>query len=82
MTPDHVSAADGLAIAMLLMIAVSLGMVAALFLSIRSSASRRDHQVDELLEEVAKEEEQGKLPSPPEQAPRTPWEKDEDWWKK
>lgn len=85
MTPDLSTAADSLTIAMLVMIAViavSLAMVASLFLFIRKSPSRRDRQVDQLLEEVAREEEQRKFPAPPKPPQPEPWEKDVDWWKR
>lgn len=82
MPPALLTAADSLTIAMLVMIALGLIMVASLFLFIRKSASRRDRQVEELLDEVSKEEQQGKFPAPPKPPQPEPWEKDVDWWKR
>lgn len=75
------SAADGFAIAMLGMVALSLGVIAVLFLCMRRSAARRDEQVDKLLEEIEAEEkrEAAHQTEPPQ---REPWEKEGDWWKR
>ncbi len=83
MAAYHLSAADGFVIAMLVMMALSLGVVALLFLIMRRNAAHRDRQVEELLREVAEEEEREKhAPAHSEAPDREPWEKDGDWWKK
>ena len=81
MAPEFQSAADGFVIAMLTMMALSLGVVAMLFLCMRRNAASRDHQVEELLEEVAEEEKREEIRKT-HQSPRAePWEKNADWWK-
>ena len=78
-----VSDVDGFAMTMVVILLLSLGVVAMLLASIVRNGKRRDHQVDELLEEVRRSEDDRKIPLPS-TAPeaREPWEKDSDWWKK
>ncbi|HEY1123391.1 MAG TPA: hypothetical protein VGE67_17380 [Haloferula sp.] len=80
-------AADGFAMAMVVILIFSLGILATLAVGIYRSGKRRENEVEKLLEEVRREveeeERQQKHPAPPtgvEQ--REPWEKDVDWWKK
>ena len=76
------AAADGFVIAMLVMMALSLGVLGVLAVCMRRNVARRNRQVDELLEEVAAEEEREKLAQAVGETPaREPWEKDGDWWK-
>ncbi len=75
------SAADGFAIAMLGMVALSLGVIGVLFLCMRRNAARRNEQVDELLEEIAAEEKR-EAAHRTETPQREPWEKEGDWWKR
>jgi len=80
------NAADGFAMAMVLILTLGLGVVALLIASIARHGKRRDHQVEALLEELRREEaEQGRQPavsaSPESTAAREPWERDGDWWK-
>jgi len=83
MGTEHLSAAaDGFVIAMLVMMTLSLGTLVVLALCMRRNVARRNRQVDELLEEVAAEEEREKLAQAVSDAPvLEPWEKDGDWWK-
>jgi hypothetical protein len=87
MIAPQLSATDGFVIAMLAMMVLSLGIIAALLLSMRRNAARRDRQIDELLEEIEEEEKREKpaAPAPRDVATREPnrepWEKDGDWWK-
>lgn len=83
MGTEHLSAAaDGFVIAMLVMMALSLGVLVVLAVCMRRNVARRNRQVDELLEEVAAEEEREKLAQAVGETPvREPWEKDGDWWK-
>ncbi len=83
MATEHLSAAaDGFVIAMLVMMALSLGTLLVLAICMRRNVARRNRQVDELLEEVAAEEARGNLAQAVADAPaREPWEKDGDWWK-
>jgi len=81
MGPEHQSAADGFVIAMLVMMMLSLGVVALLFLCMRRNAVRRDRYVDELLEEVAETERKEKQAALGDAPKPEPWERDGDWWK-
>ena len=81
MGPEHQSAADGFVIAMLVMMALSLGVVALLFFCMRRNAGRRDHQVDELLEEMEETESKQKQAALGDVPKPQPWERDGDWWK-
>ena len=83
MGPDHLSASDGFAIAMLAMILLSMGVIAMLLICMFRNAARRDPHVDQLLDEM---EEAEKKADPTrttgDAAPKQqPWEKDGDWWK-
>ena len=77
---DH-SATDAFALAMLVMMLLSMGVIALLFYTIRRSAQKRDTQVDDLLDEVSRDAKEE-----PAATPRKPtleaWEKEPDWWKK
>ena len=76
------AAADCYVIAMLAVMAMSLGTLLILAVCMRRNVARRNRQVDELLEEVAAEEEREKLAQAVTDTPtREPWEKDGDWWK-
>lgn len=80
-------AADGFAMAMVVILIFSLGIVASLAVGIYRSSKQRENDVEKLLEEVRREaeeeERQQKHPAPPTGAvEREPWEKDVDWWKK
>ena len=76
------AAADGFVIAILVMMALSLGTLGVLAICMRRNVARRSRQVDELLEEVAAEEErENPAQAVAEASPREPWEKDGDWWK-
>ena len=81
-------AADGFAMAMVVILVLSLGIVALLAAGIYRSGKRHENEVEKLLEEVRRDEEeeeaqQQKHPTPPAGTEdREPWEKDVDWWKK
>lgn len=83
MGTEHLSAAaDGFVIAMLVMMALSLGVLVVLAVCMCRNVARRNRQVDELLEEVAEEEARAKhAPTVGEAPVPEPWEKDGDWWK-
>jgi hypothetical protein len=62
--------------------ALSLGVLVVLAVCMRRNVARRNRQVDELLEEVAAEEERAnRAPTVSDAPAREPWEKDGDWWK-
>jgi len=79
--PGDYSEADAFALAMLCVMLLSMGMIAMLFFLIRKSNSRRDAQVDDLLDEVARDAKPRPEPSTPKPVLED-WEKEADWWKK
>jgi len=83
MGPDHFSASDGFAVAMLAMIFLSMGVVGSLLLCMKLNAAKRDPHVDQLLEEMEEEERLEALAKSRGPAPKTsePWERNADWWK-
>lgn len=73
---------DGLALAMLVVLLISFGVIASLLAFMLRSSSRRDSEVDRLLEELAREEKAEKSVKPgPAAEEKQEWEKDGDWWK-
>lgn len=80
---ETISAADGLVLTMLAMMALSFGTVALLAICGLRNAARRNPHVDELIEEVtATEMEQTPAPVATEPAVKLePWEREGDWWK-
>ena len=84
MGPDHLTASDGFAIAMLSMILLSMSVIVMLLVCMFRNAASRDPQVDQLLEEIEDEEANPQRVAPVRgEAPpeNQPWEKDADWWK-
>ena len=83
MATVSLSASDGFVITMLAIIGLSMGVVALLFVCIRRNAARRDHQVDQLLEEVAEAEKKESRAPAVGEVPKSaePWEREADWWK-
>ncbi len=75
---ESMSPADGMVLAMLTMMSLAMGVIALLVFCMRRNASRRDPEVDTLLEEVAAAEKQPARNETPEPKP---WERDSDWWK-
>lgn len=83
MTLGLISDVDGFAMTMVLILSLSFGVVALLLLSITRHGKKRDREVEKLLDEVRRDEEAEKIPTPsatPDR--REPWERDGDWWKK
>lgn len=74
---------DGFAIAMIAILGLSFSFVAVILFVVIRSARRSNPEVDDLLDEVARDE-------PPQPAgdhrkddqPSQPWEKQPDWWQK
>lgn len=79
-----VNAVDGFAMTMVLILVLSLGVVALLVTGIYRSGKRRENEVEKLLDELRREEEEGEghPASPSGGEERAPWEREEDWWKK
>lgn len=72
---------DALALSMLGMLIVTFGMLLGLAVCMIKNASKRDDDVDRLLEDVEEEEKAGeKLKAGVAEKPEE-WEKDSDWWK-
>lgn len=83
MPPEPMSASDGFAIAMLAMILCSMGVIAMLIFCMFRNASKRDPQVDELLDEMAEDERKSKVAgvaAEPSESSEL-WERGADWWK-
>lgn len=73
---------DGLALTMLAMIMLSLGVVVMLLACMLRNASKRDQDVDHLLDEMEREEKSGKpAKAGTAEEKKQPWEKEGDWWK-
>lgn len=81
-TENLSAAADGFVIAMLVMMTLSMGTLIILAICMHRNVARRNSQVDELLEEVAAEEQKAnRAPTMADAPTPEPWEKDGDWWK-
>jgi len=80
------SPADGLAMSMVVILVLSLGVVALLITFIKRSGRKAETEVERLLDELRKDEEEEtkRHPAPPAGPAEKlePWEKEEDWWKK
>ena len=81
-----IPAADGFALAMVVILATSFAVVLLLLLSIVRHGARRNREVERLLEEI---EQQSRAPQPPRQPAgeppqdkAAPWERPADWWKR
>jgi hypothetical protein len=84
MSLGAVNPADGLAMAMVVILVLSFGVVALLVLCIKRNGKQAETEVERLLEELRREEEEEKHPAPPSGTAdaREPWEREEDWWKR
>ena len=71
------SAADALAVSMLVMLTLAFVTLLTIFYSLKKNAGKTD-EIEELMAEIDEPE---KAPSR-KPAPRQAWEKDADWWKK
>ena len=71
--------ADGFAIAMIAVMACSFGFLGVLLATILRNATKRNREVEDLIEEVTREEPKEKAPAG---KSAEPWERDGDWWKK
>ena len=76
--------ADGFAISMLAILALSFGTVLVILVAMLRSGEKRDAEVDRLLDEVSRDDPAPAQPAgraQPEDEPREPWEKPGDWWR-
>lgn len=82
---NQIAAADGLVFALLGMMFLSLLIIGSLIFCMKRNASRRDPDVDDLLEEVAEterqERQQKQTPAIADGPAAEPWERPGDWWK-
>ncbi len=79
-----VTEGDGLAIAMLATILLGFGVIVMLLGCMHRNASKRDNQVDRLLEEMEQNEKEGgkaKARSSRSSPTTEDWEREGDWWK-
>lgn len=79
-----ITAADGFALTMILILALGLGFVFVILFAIHRNMNRHDREVDELLDELRKKEDDPERQPKPRQAAgtkREAWERDSDWWK-
>lgn len=79
MTGVHTSEGDAFAIAMLAVMICGMGVVALILITVLRNASKRNSDIDDLIDEVKEEEGREKAPAGKQ---KEPWEKDGDWWKK
>ena len=80
MSPAHTAETDAFAIAMIVVMISAFGVIALILVTILRNASKRNREVEELIEDIGQEEE--KEEAPVAKKSREPWEKDGDWWKK
>lgn len=79
MPPGHSSESDAFALAMIVALVCGLGVLALLAFTIFRNAAKRNREVENLIDEVSREEPKEKAPAG--QKPES-WERDGDWWKK
>jgi hypothetical protein len=84
MSLGAVNPADGLAMALVVILVLSFSVVALLVVFIKRNGKRAETEVEKLLEELRREEDEEKHPAPPSGTGETrePWEREDDWWKK
>lgn len=81
-TMNQLSAVDGLVLAMLCTMVLSMCVIGLLIFCMMRNVARRNRQVDELLEEVAEtERREAQTPALSEVPKAEAWERDGDWWK-
>ncbi len=76
------SAIDAFALSMLTVVFLSFGMIGLLFLNMARRASRRDLELEQLIQEVATKSEDSTSIRPNNQSTEESWEREVDWWKK
>lgn len=80
-----ISAVDGFVLAMLGMMFLSGGVIVLLIICGLRNSARRNHEVDQLIEEMNQAPETEKIPPSKDNAdaPKPePWERSGDWWRK
>jgi|GEM_PF-551546 len=72
---------DGLALAMLAMVTLAFGVILTLLVCMIRNSSRRDAEVDRLLEDFQEDEKKGEPAKTAIEEKKEDWEKDGDWWR-
>jgi hypothetical protein len=75
----HSSEADAFALAMIVFMVFGMGIVGMILFTVFRNAAKKNREVDDLIDEVARKEGKQKTPAAP---VSKEWEKDADWWKK
>ncbi len=75
------NAIDALAISMLAVLLAAFGVVALLFMSMARNASRRDLELERLMQEATAENDHAPSPAGAKEPRRAAWEREVDWWK-
>jgi hypothetical protein len=79
MNPTGVNESDGFAIAMIVMLAVSMLVVFSIIFSIFRNTARRSKELED---EPPVSPQIPKKTAGQKEKPKEPWERDSDWWKK
>lgn len=79
MMPVHSNEADGFAIAMIVIMVLAFGVIGTIVFTIFRNARKRNRDVEELMDEVEREEKKTRTPGSKKTG--EPWERDGDWWK-
>ncbi len=79
MMPLHSNETDAFAIAMIVVMIGAFGVIALIIFTILRNASKRNHDVEELMDDIERDAKKAKAPAGKK---AEPWEKDGDWWKK
>jgi hypothetical protein len=84
MTLASVNESDAFALAMITVMVCGLLVIGSILFTILRSGARRNHDVEELMDDFEREQRKAKAPAKKAPAGKTgePWEKDADWWKK
>ncbi|MEM1082922.1 MAG: hypothetical protein AAGI48_02280 [Verrucomicrobiota bacterium] len=78
-----ITQADGFAISMIAILALSFGFILMILVVMLRNGNRRNAEVDKLIDEVDPErEEQPAGDRGGEEKTKEPWEKSADWWQK
>jgi hypothetical protein len=78
---EHITATGAFAFGMLLVIGMGCGVILTLFLSMRHHSKRVDSEVDDLIQEVSRQERVSPITAPTKPPDPPPWERSADWWK-
>ena len=72
---------DGLALAMLAMVLLSFGVILTLLACMFRNSSRRNPEVDRLLDDLERDDGKSEPAKTANEEKREDWEKDGDWWR-